>query len=190
MVGRWGDKADTRCTHASSRDPRVDLVRWKLSAFTRLGPLGHLDLNVVGVGEIHARDAKSPAGDLFDRASTFWIQQAFDGFTALSGIGTSAKPIHCDSQRLVHFLGDRTVGHCARRETTDDVIGRFDLIERHRVATADESEKSTECHQPLGLLIHRSRVVAENVISLLSCGVLQLEHGFGIEQVWRPLAAP
>ena len=50
------------------RDPRIDLGPGQLPAFARLGPLGHLDLQVVGVDEIFAGDAEARRGDLLDRA--------------------------------------------------------------------------------------------------------------------------
>ena len=58
VVGRRTDQAHSWCRVASLCHPRVDLVTWKLAALPRLGPLGHLDLEVVGVGEVGRGDAE------------------------------------------------------------------------------------------------------------------------------------
>ena len=50
-------------------DPRVDLVAGQLAALAGLGALGHLDLEVVGVGEVLAGHAEAAGRDLLDRAA-------------------------------------------------------------------------------------------------------------------------
>ena len=52
VVRRRGDQADARRGVPGLRHPRVDLVAGQLTALAGLGALGHLDLDVVGVGEV------------------------------------------------------------------------------------------------------------------------------------------
>ena len=60
---------DTWCRVADLRDPRVDLVPGQLSTFTGFGALRHLDLQVVGVDQVLARDAEARGCDLLDGAA-------------------------------------------------------------------------------------------------------------------------
>src|SRR5699024_7216540 len=46
MVRWWGNQPHTRGGNTHFGNPRIDLIRWQLAALTRLGALGHLDLNI------------------------------------------------------------------------------------------------------------------------------------------------
>ena len=69
VVRRRADQADARRGVAGLGDPRVDLVAGQLAALAGLGALRHLDLDVVGVGEVLRGDAEAAGRDLLDRAS-------------------------------------------------------------------------------------------------------------------------
>ena len=69
VVRRRRDEADARRRVPGRGDPRVDLVAGQLAALAGLGPLGHLDLDVVGVDQVLARHAEAARGDLLDRAA-------------------------------------------------------------------------------------------------------------------------
>ncbi|EKE16730.1 MAG: hypothetical protein ACD_10C00834G0001 [uncultured bacterium] len=43
-----------------------NLVARQLTAFTRLGALRHLDLNLIGIDQIFGRDAEAAGSDLLD----------------------------------------------------------------------------------------------------------------------------
>ena len=49
-------------------DPGIDLETGQLAALARLGALGHLDLQVRGVGQVVAGDAEAAGGHLLDGA--------------------------------------------------------------------------------------------------------------------------
>ena len=55
VVRRRADQADARRRVPGLRHPRVDLVAGQLAALAGLGALRHLDLDVVGVGEVLRR---------------------------------------------------------------------------------------------------------------------------------------
>ena len=59
VVRRRRDQADARRGLPRLGDPRVHLGARQLTAFARLGALGHLDLQVVGVGEVLRRSRRS-----------------------------------------------------------------------------------------------------------------------------------
>ena len=67
VVRRRADQADARRRVPGGGDPRVHLVAGELSALARLGALGHLDLQVVGVGQVLRRHAEAARRDLLDR---------------------------------------------------------------------------------------------------------------------------
>ena len=69
VVRRRRNQADARRRVPRLRDPRIDLVTRELAALARLGALGHLDLQLVGVDEVLARHAESAGRDLLDRAA-------------------------------------------------------------------------------------------------------------------------
>ncbi len=54
---RWrGDEADARCREAEAGDDLVHLAAGKLTALPGLGPLGDLDLQVVGADQVVGGD--------------------------------------------------------------------------------------------------------------------------------------
>ena len=120
MVRGRRDQADARGGVPGARDPRVDLGRRQLAALAGLGALGELDLDVVGVRQVHARDAEPAGGDLLDRAAALGVEQAVEVFAALTGVGLGAEAVHGDGERLVRLLRDGAVAHRAGGEALDD----------------------------------------------------------------------
>ena len=133
VVGRRADQADPRRRVPRLGHPRVDLVARQLSPLTGLGPLRHLDLEVVGVGEVVAGDAEPPGGDLLDRAAALGVVQPVGVLTALAGVGLRPDPVHRDRQGLVGLTADRAVGHGSGGEALDDLRHRLDLVQGDRL---------------------------------------------------------
>ena len=112
------------------------LVAGQLPAFARLGALGHLDLQDLGVGQVFDRHAEPAAGHLLDAA----IERVAVGqrlvadrvLAAFARVGVAAQPVHGDGQRLMGLGADRAVRHGAGVETLDDLAGRLDFVQRHR----------------------------------------------------------
>jgi hypothetical protein len=67
VMRRRRDQADARRRMTHRGDLRVDLVAGKLAALARLGALGDLDLEVVGIDQIFGGDPEPARGDLLDR---------------------------------------------------------------------------------------------------------------------------
>ena len=55
-------------------------------------------------------------------------------FAPLARVALAADAIHGDGQCLVRFLRDRAVRHRAGGEPLDDLLGRLDFVERHRLS--------------------------------------------------------
>ena len=67
VMRRRGDQSYTRRAVARLGNPRIDFFARQMSSFSRFGPLRHLDLDLLGTGQIFAGHPKTSAGDLFDR---------------------------------------------------------------------------------------------------------------------------
>ena len=67
VVRRRRDQPDARGRAADPRDVVVDLVARQLAALARLGALGHLDLDLVGVDQVVDRHPEAARRDLLDR---------------------------------------------------------------------------------------------------------------------------
>jgi hypothetical protein len=108
---RRRDQADTRRRSPDPADVAVHLVARQLPAFAGLGPLRHLDLYLVGVGEVVHRDAEAPGRDLLDRRAArvaVRIGHVARGvLAALAGVRSAADPVHRDRERLVRLARER-----------------------------------------------------------------------------------
>ena len=66
VVRRRRDESHARHRAAQPRDVVADLVAGQLPALARLGALRHLDLDLVGRGQVFGGDAKAPGCHLLD----------------------------------------------------------------------------------------------------------------------------
>ena len=66
VVRRRRDQAHARHRITQHADVIRHLVTGQLSALARLGALGHLDLDLVGAGQVFGGDTKTPGRDLLD----------------------------------------------------------------------------------------------------------------------------
>ena len=107
VMRRRGDQPDARRRVADLADVFIDLVAGKLPAFARLGALGHLDLQLVGVDEIFGGHAKPRRGDLLDgAAAAVAVGIALESvgvFAPFAGVALPADAVHRDRQVLVRL---------------------------------------------------------------------------------------
>ena len=154
VVRRRRDETDAGGRVARASDPRVDLRGRQLAALAGLGALRELDLDVVGMREVHARHAEAARGDLLDRAAPLGVEQAVEVLAAFAGVRLRAEAVHGDRERLVRLFRDRAVAHGAGREALHDRLDRFDLVDRHRGARAGaQREHAAQRHQLFGLRV-------------------------------------
>src|SRR3954463_10948409 len=109
---RRRDEADTRRRVADLRNPRIDLVARQLSAFTRLGALRHLDLQILGVDEVLAGDAEARRRDLLDGAAppvaVGVALLARRTLAAFAGVRLPSFPVYGDRRHLLAFPAHRS----------------------------------------------------------------------------------
>ena len=125
VVRRRRDQADARRRVPGLGDPRVDLVAGQLAALAGLRALRHLDLQVVGVDQVVARDAEAAGGDLLDRrplrVAVGQRLEPLGVLAALAGVGLRAEAVHRDREGLVRLARDGAVGHRAGGEALHDL---------------------------------------------------------------------
>src|SRR5690606_36592690 len=160
VVRRRADEADARRRMARLADDLVDLVTRQLAAFAGLCARGHLDLDVVGVDQVFGRDAAAARGDLLDRrAHRTAVGQRLEPLRVLAafpGVRLAADAVHRQRQRGVRFPRDRAVAHGPGGEALDDLLGGFDLFERHGGVGLLELHQAADRQQPLRLLVDRA----------------------------------
>src|SRR5699024_1720714 len=107
VVRWWGNQPHTRGGNADFGNPRIDLIRWQLTALTGLGALRHLDLNIRAVIKIVASHAKAPRRHLLDGGAAGiavgFNLKALGVLTALAGIGHAVQAVHGDSQGFMRL---------------------------------------------------------------------------------------
>ena len=195
VVGRGRDQPHAGGGVAGLGDPGVHLVARELAPLPRLGPLGHLDLDVVRADQVFAGHPEAGAGRLLDRAAAGVAVGvgcvAAGVLAALAGVGLGPHAVHGDGQGLVGLGRDGAVAHGPGGEPLDDLACRLDLFEGHRRPLAGaEPEQAPQGAEPPGLVVHPGGVVLEDVVAALAGGVLELEDGLGVEQVVLALPPP
>ena len=93
---------------AHTSNPIVHLVSGQVTAFARLGSLGHLDLQLDGVGQVVRCHAKTSRSNLLDRAAftvAVGLWSIADGvLTAFTRIRFTADAVHSYGQCAVCFV--------------------------------------------------------------------------------------
>ncbi|MBS1153851.1 MAG: hypothetical protein H6Q89_5549, partial [Myxococcaceae bacterium] len=174
--------------------PIVDLVAGQLAAFARLGALGDLDLQLVGVDEVLGGDAEPGARHLLDRAAAqiavLFAHVAAGLFSPFAAVRLAAEAVHRDRERLVGLGADRAEGHRPGDEPADELGGGLDLLEGNRGPLAVELEQRAQGAQPLGLVVGDLLVVGVRLRVVGAGGVLQLRDRRRVPLVDLAAAAP
>ena len=66
VMRRWRNQSHPRGRMTHLGDPWIHLTPGQLASLARFCPLGHLDLDLLGLGQIEAGDTEAARGDLFD----------------------------------------------------------------------------------------------------------------------------
>ncbi len=187
MVRRRRNQAHAGYRVARLGDDRIHLVPRQLTALARLCALRHLDLQLVGIHQVIRRHAEAATGHLLHRRAprvAIGVRlEALFFFTALAGVGHSAQPVHGDRQRLVRFLADRPIAHCACREALDDLFGWLDFLQRNGIVGVLQLHQSAQRTQVAILIVQQIGVLLEGLRIVLAHRLLQLADGLRILQV-------
>ena len=114
---------------AHTSNPIVHLVSGQVTAFARLGSLGHLDLQLDGVGQVVRCHAKTSRSNLLDRAAftvAIGLRGIADGvLTAFTRIRLAPDAVHGYGQRAMGFMRDGTEAHGTCGEARQDALDTF-----------------------------------------------------------------
>jgi hypothetical protein len=194
VVGRRGDQTDTRGGVAGSSNLGGDLVAGQLTALTRLSTLCHLDLKLVGVGEVGGGDTETSGGDLLDgRAHGVAVLQrgaTLEIFTTLTSVGLATEPVHGHGDGRVGLHRDRTVRHSASNEAANNLGPRLDLVDGDGVACLEVEVEETTERAVLDGLVRGPRVCLVRLVVLGPHGILDVGNGGRIVNVRLSAVTP
>src|SRR5574343_1304646 len=202
VIWRRRDQGNARHRVTQLADVLGNLGTRQLAAFARLGALGHLDLDLVGIDQVFGGHTKAAGSDLLDgrtqriaflegvvaldtRLANHFRQgltglqrhEALGVFAAFTGIRLAADTVHGDGQRGVRFGRDGAERHGAGSKTLDDFLRRFDFVERNRRALRLEFEQAAQGQVTLGLIVDQLGVFLVGLVLARTGRVLQLGDG-------------
>ena len=177
-------RPDARRRVAHLGDGLVDLIAGQLAAFAGLGALGDLDLHHVRVDQVLGGDAEAARCHLLDRrAHRIAVRQRLEavGFlAAFAGIRLAADAVHGDGERGMRLARDRAERHGAGGEPPHDVLGRLDLLDRHRLARILvgrlDAEQAADGVKVLRLVVDDAGVLPVLFVGIAAHRVLQSRH--------------
>ena len=157
--------------NAGDRMPRpgdhlVDFVTGELSALAGLGPLGDLDLDLVGIDQVFGMDAETSRSHLFDRAA-----------------GDRTVRIGTVTPRVLAAFAERTERHRTGYETLHDLRRR--LHERQVDRIAFQFHQIAQKHRRR-FFVDKSRILLEFLVTAQPRGQLQRRDRLRIPRM--PLA--
>mmetsp|Transcript_21078 Transcript_21078/g.39507 ORF Transcript_21078/g.39507 Transcript_21078/m.39507 type:complete len:1048 (-) Transcript_21078:533-3676(-) len=182
VVRRRGDEADAGSGSSVVPDVFGNLEARKLSPLARLGALGHLDLNLVRVGEVVGSDAEASTGDLLDGAAAV-VLESQRILSSLSSVRASAKAVHGDGKRLVRLLRNAPQAHGAGDKALDDVFDGLDLVQRDLLGRVDLELELTAQRDLLGLGVGQFGEGLVGLAGVGAAGNLEVDHRLGGVQV-------
>ncbi|GJD02058.1 hypothetical protein ColKHC_10883 [Colletotrichum higginsianum] len=178
VVRRGRDKTDTRGRVAGASNRLGDLVAGELTTLAGLGSLSHLDLELIGIGQIGRRDTEAAGGDLLDGGSHgVAVGQTLGALRVLAtftGVGLAAKSVHGNGQGGVRLHGDRAVGHGTGAEAADDLGPGLDLLNGDGGAVLKLEVEHTAERTSLDLLVLGAGVSLVRLVILGADGVLDV----------------
>ena len=184
VVGRRRDERDARDGVARAGNDLVHLEAWQLSAFARLGTLGHLDLYLLGVHQILCRYAETSRSYLLRLAgeadTVHRVVEACVVFTTFARVAARAQFVHGQCQCLMCLLADGAERDGARNEMFHDALYRLHLFDVNRIAA--ETEEVAQEDGTL-LFVHHAGKLLELLVAAGTGGQLQSADSFRIPGV-------
>src|SRR5205823_3895693 len=156
-------------------DHGVNLMSGQLAAFARLGALGDLDLQLVGVDEVLGGHTEPRRRDLLDSAVALGAKP-LTLFTALAAVAASAESVHGDGECLMCLGAERAERHRTGAEAAGDGTRRLDLIDRNWLAL-DELQQVAQGRATAGLVVGELAEFLERRVVVAAGGVLELGDG-------------
>ncbi|OIQ83878.1 hypothetical protein GALL_343050 [mine drainage metagenome] len=202
MVRRRRNQADARHREAQLGDVFGHFSARQLTAFARLRALRHLDLDLIGIGQVLGRHAKAAGSHLLDLGThgvaglerdvaldpaladqvgqggvLFHRLEAHRILAAFAGVGLAADAVHGYRQHGMRLGRNRSERHGAGSEARHNRLGRFHFIQRHRSARRLDLEQAAQGQMAAALVVDQLGVFLVGVIPAGTRRVLQLGDG-------------
>ena len=171
MMRRRRDQAHTWCGQTGLCDPRIDFSTRQMSTLSWFCTLSHLDLNLLCTYQISGSNTKTSTCHLLDRRA--FIQsirsdsQTFNTLTALTGIRFTMELIHGNSQTLMGFLRNRSIGHGTGLKTGHDGLYALYFLQRNSLLRIFEIQKGSELSM-IVFTIYQRGILLEQIIVAFS----------------------
>mmetsp|Transcript_33328 Transcript_33328/g.51723 ORF Transcript_33328/g.51723 Transcript_33328/m.51723 type:complete len:678 (-) Transcript_33328:277-2310(-) len=187
VVGRRRDEAHARRRVAAPRDRLVHLVSGELATLARLGALGHLDLELVGVGEVVDGHAKAPRGHLLDaaahRVAIGHLLEALWRLATLARVALGSQAVHRHRKRRMRLHADGAVAHGPGAEALHDGRSRLYLVDRDRRGLVERKLEVPADGAATDSLVVLFAEVAERLLAVHARRVLHGGDGAGVVDV-------
>mmetsp|Transcript_4366 Transcript_4366/g.6154 ORF Transcript_4366/g.6154 Transcript_4366/m.6154 type:complete len:1101 (-) Transcript_4366:1586-4888(-) len=175
VVRRRGDQAHPGRGPPAGPNVLGHLLPRQLAALPGLGALGHLDLDLVRVGQVVGRDPEAARGHLLDARAPV-VQEPRRVLAALARVGPAAQRVHGHGQRLVRLLGDGPQAHGARGEPLHNLLGRLHLLQGHAALRALlHLEQPADGHARV-LRVDQPRELRVGLLGVGARALLQVDH--------------
>ena len=175
-------------------DPGINLAAGQLAALTGFSPLGHLDLQFIGMGQIMNRDPEAPGGHLFNSAvapvAIFIREKPVGVLAPLAAVAAPPQTVHGDGLGFMGFLADRPIGHGTGFESSDDRMPGLHFIQWHGLTCRQQREKPAQKSAFAVLLIDLPAEILPGRPVILAHGLLKTGDGKRIILVAFPITAP
>ena len=133
MVGRRRNQRNLRRGVARPCNLLVDLLARQLAALTRLRPLRHLDLQVLGVRQIADGHAKTPRSHLADATGTALARRirlvALRTFASFARVAKAADAVHRHRNGLMCLGTQCPQAHRTTNKMVKHALNRLNLLQ-------------------------------------------------------------
>ena len=156
--------------------------------------MGHLDLQVLGIGQVVDCHAEAPRRYLFHGAVAGVAVRvqlvSVPVFAAFASVAAGVDAVHGDGHGLMRLAADGAKRNCPGGEALDDFFGLFHLIDRDRLGRHLEVQQAPYGAQALGKPVCEFGELPVRFPVVGHGGVLQLRYGVWVPHVVLAVATP
>ena len=149
--------------------------------------MSHLDLELVGVGEVGGSNTKATGSDLLDGrthgVAVLHEVATLSILTTLTSVGLATESVHGHGNGRVGLHRDGTVRHSASNETAHSLSPRLNLVDRDGVGGFKVKVEQTTKSAVLDRLVSRPGVCLVRLVVLGSDSVLDVGNRGGVVDV-------
>ena len=180
VMRRWRNKCDARHSITQASNQLVYLTTRQLTTFAGLGTLRDLDLQHIGVNQILRRHTKASGRNLLDTRGTLGTVTR-RVFTPLTGVGASAKTVHCLGNGLMRLRRQGSERDTRRVKALEYLLKGLNLVERDRRLIITHFQEVTQRRHRA--VVYQSRVFKVLIVAITLHGILQRTYHIRVVRV-------